>query len=92
MGILREFNPKMVLEWHQVPFPTQENDKTITTNSLGWKSVDWKAFNVRRDEAVDWCKGNMIHGRFSFKEGIGGSFFFKSKRDAMTFKLAFSGR
>lgn len=91
MGQLREFNPKMISEWHAVSFHFQESDKRVETNQWGRSYVTYAGFIERRDNVTEWCKGPMIHGRFAYDGKLHGSFFFKSKRDAMTFKLAFSG-
>jgi hypothetical protein len=90
MGQFREYNPKMESEWHQIAFPNRPSDRAIETNAWGGTYHSWSGYINRREEAVEWCKGAMIHGRFSYKNILAGSFYFKSKRDAMTFKLAYS--
>ena len=91
MGQLREYNPKMISEWHGVDFPRQEGDREFEINQWGRQQQNWKGFERRRDEAVNWCDGPMIHGRFSYTDNWTGKFYFKSKRDAMAFKLTFGG-
>jgi hypothetical protein len=81
MGQIREYNPKMVTEWHHVPLLI----------GLGARNLHWKEMQEILDKAKEWCLGSMIHGRFcaylSWKPG----FFFKSKKDAMLFKLTWGG-
>lgn len=90
MGQYREYNPKMEQEWNSVPFPLIEEDRRWETNSWGRQFQTMSGFKERRDVSVTWCDGAMIHGRFSYSEGMYGcKFFFKSKKDAMTFKLTF---
>jgi hypothetical protein len=89
MGQLREFNPKMITEWHGVDFPKQESDITLEINQWGRQYQTWKGYEQRRNDAVSWCSGSMIHGRFAYSNSWVAKFFFKSKKDAMAFKLAF---
>ena len=91
MGLYREFNPKMVSEWHGVVFRHRDSDRQWETTPWGRQVQTWAGYNARRAEAVEWCDGPMIHGRFSYSENFASQFFFKSKRDAMAFKLTFGG-
>jgi hypothetical protein len=93
MGQLREYNPKMEAEWHKVAFPMRDSDTAMVQNQWGRMIADRSGFVERRNQAVDWCNGPMIHGRFAVfdKYAWTGNFYFKSKKDAMAFKLAWGG-
>lgn len=81
----------MIAEWHGVDFRRQDSDRQWETSPWGRQVQNWAGYVTRRTEAVEWCDGPMIHGRFSYTENLAGKFFFKSKRDAMAFKLAYGG-
>ena len=81
----------MIREWHVISFDRKEEDKTFSINSWGRQQVSWEKFEARRDEAMEWCKGPMIHGRFSMNPSWGSTFYFKNRKDAMAFKLTFGG-
>ena len=90
MGHYREYNPKMVAEWHKVNFPRRDEDQRMETTPWGRQYPTWTGYIERRDVAVNWCDGSMIHGRFAYNgSNWNMDFFFKSKRDAMAFKLTF---
>ena len=90
MGIKREFNPLMVTQWHNIHMPLKASD--FNEDRYGY--TDTKAYRVRVNEAIEWCEGEMIHGRFAAGQwaGYGGlAFYFKNKKDAMLFKLSWGG-
>ena len=93
MGHLRDYNPKMEAEWHRVSLPMREEDKTLAPNSWGRMTTSYEPYKARKGEAVDWCGGPMVHGRFAVmdKYSYSGTFYFKSKKDAMIFKLTWGG-
>lgn len=92
MGHFREYNPKMVAEWHGVDFARRDDDSRWETSPWGRQIQTWSGFKERCDEAVNWCDGPMVHGRFSYDGSTWrAKFFFKSKKDAMAFKLTYGG-
>jgi len=54
--------------------------------------VDWKALQLRIQDAKAWGEGESTLGRFSYRY-TGGTytFYFKNRRDILTFKLAWGG-
>ena len=90
MGSRREYNPKMEAEWHRVDFRMIDSDQQVAVSQWGRQYMDWSGYVPRRDEAIEFCEGPMIHGRFAARTSTtySGQFYFKSKKDAMTFKLA----
>lgn len=92
MGQFREYNPLMVNGWHGVQFNRRDEDMRWETSQWGRQFQTWTGFKERCDEAINWCDGPMIHGRFACRSSNwSATFYFKSKRDAMAFKLAYGG-
>lgn len=65
----------------------------IKNNTWGRPVPHWDGYHSRKDEAKGWCQGPMVHGRFSVDEQRTWAyiFYFKNRRDAMAFKLAWGG-
>lgn len=87
MGIYREFNPLMIEKgWHMIP--SNYESQWVLQNG----PTAWAEYKIRHIEAVEWCKGIMVHGRFSHRYHYGHQqFFFKGPQDALRFKLAWGG-
>ena len=90
MGVRREYNPLMESSWTPVPIKEQFfYVESVYPNGTTRRAIDWASVKALVHSASEWCEGEMIHGRFSV--GLWGSFpkfYFKNKKDAILFKLA----
>lgn len=94
MGQFREYNPKMISEWTGVRFDRVPEDARMEISKWGRPFQTWTGYIERQNATLEWCKGPMIHGRFALDNVRSWghvTFYFKSKKDAMTFKLTYGG-